>query len=56
MNDFFNSKFITDLKNGELPEVKIVFPPETLFNISLSAFLVTVSILMVAGIFKKLAG
>jgi len=54
MNDFFNSKFINDLKEGELPEVKIVLPPETLFNISISAFLVAVSIMLTAAIVKKL--
>lgn len=55
MNDFFQSKFIKDLEAGELPEVKIVLPPDTLFNIGLTAFLVTIAIMLSAQIFKSIA-
>lgn len=55
MNDFFNSKFVKDLEAGELPEVKVVLPPETLFQIGLTAVLAAVAILLSIEIIKKLS-
>jgi len=34
MNDFFNSKFVQDLKGGKLPAVEVKFSAESLFYMS----------------------
>lgn len=54
MNDFFQSKFITDLKEGKLPEVTIVIHPQTLFQIGLTAFFVAVTVMLFGAIIGKL--
>lgn len=55
MGDFFDSKFIQDLKRGELPEVKIVLPTETIFNISAAAFFVGAALIIMSAIFKSVS-
>ncbi|MDR0941661.1 MAG: hypothetical protein LBM68_05495 [Bacteroidales bacterium] len=47
MNDFFNSQFVTDLKNGELPEVKVGI--ETTSILMLAGALLLVGAILVVG-------
>ncbi len=54
INSFFNSQFIQNLEDGELPEVKVSLTPEGLINVALTVFFVGVSIILANQIIKKL--
>ena len=51
MNDFFNSKFATDLKNGKLPEMEISMATITMVKLSLALI---VGALLVVFIAKRM--
>lgn len=53
INDFFNSQFIKDLKDGKLPKVAVELSLETLLQIFLGAFFTAVAIMIVAKIIKE---
>lgn len=53
MNDFFESKFVADLKNGKLPPVEVQFSTESLVQVSVTLFVTAVAILITAAIVKK---
>lgn len=52
MNEFFNSKFVTDLKNGQLPPVEVRFSVESLAQVAITLFVTAVAIMIVGRIIK----
>lgn len=54
MGDFFSSKFITDLKNGQLPPVDVQLSTKSLVELSVMLFITAVAIIITAQIFKRL--
>jgi len=54
MNDFFNSKFVQDLKGGKLPAVEVKFSAESLVQLGVTLVLAAVIIMIVAAITQKL--
>jgi hypothetical protein len=53
MNDFFESKFVQDLKNGKLPEIEVTLADESLIKL-FSGILVTA--VLIIGISKIIRG
>ena len=53
MGDFFRSKFIQDLQQGKLPEVRVVVSHESLYWLFGGAFITAIAILLVAKILKS---
>jgi hypothetical protein len=54
MTEFFNSKFIQDLKDGKLPPVEVQFSTKSLIQVSVTAIITAVIIVLAAQIFKNL--
>lgn len=48
MNDFFNSKLVTDLQNGILPPVTVSIEQQSL-NLTLFKVFVVVTVIMAVG-------
>lgn len=55
MGDFFDSKFIKDLKNGQLPPVVVQFSPESLIQVAATMFFTGVALIVAWNIFKRLS-
>ncbi|MEQ8628108.1 hypothetical protein [Ekhidna sp.] len=55
MGSFFQSKFIKDLEQGELPEVTIEIKPQSIFNLAVSAFFVSIAVVLSVAIIKHIA-
>lgn len=54
MNEFFNSKFVKDLGNGQLPPVEVKFSTESLVQVGATLIFSAVIIILVAKIFKSI--
>lgn len=52
MGDFFNSKFIKDLQDGNLPVVKIELETKTIINLMAGLLIVAIIILLVVYLVK----
>jgi hypothetical protein len=46
MNRFFNSQFITDLENGKLPPVQVVFSRTSLIEVAGTLVLVSLIVIL----------
>lgn len=53
MNEFFDSKFIDDLKAGKLPQVEVTVPDESLVKIFAGTFFTAVAIIITAALVRK---
>lgn len=56
MGDFFQSKFVQDLKGGKLPPVEVKFSTESLIQVGVTLVLTAIIIMLVAAIVQKLKG
>lgn len=52
MNDFLNSKFVTDLKNGELPTVEVEIGTQSILIFAGSILLVGVILIVGKSLLK----
>lgn len=48
MNDFFNSKFCTDLKNGKLPTVEVEITQKSVLTIGI--VILICGVVLIAGV------
>lgn len=53
MTNFFNSKFVKDLGNGELPEVPISLERGTIVNIAIVVLIVGVLLILFSKVLDK---
>lgn len=53
MTDFFQSKFVKDLMNGNLPPVEVKFSTKSLVEVSVTMIITAVIIILLAQIFKR---
>ena len=49
MNDFFNSKFVKDLQNGQLPELQVEATISTSSLLKIGALILIVGTVLIAG-------
>lgn len=54
MNEFFQSKLVQDLQNGKLPPVEVQFSTKSLIEVSATAIITAVIIIVLAQIFKNI--
>lgn len=53
MNEFFNSKLITDMKNGKFPTIEVSISNETLITAAVGIFLAIVAAMIFSKILAK---
>lgn len=56
MGDFFQSKFVDDLKGGKLPPVEAKFSTESLVQVGVTLVLTAIIIMLVWVIVQNLKG
>lgn len=53
MNDFFSSKLVKDLSNGELPEVPIALERGTIVNMAITVLIVGILLILFSKVLDK---
>ncbi|MCL2328305.1 MAG: hypothetical protein FWC39_07305 [Bacteroidetes bacterium] len=53
MNDFFNSKLVSDLKDGKLPDVPVKIETESIVMLAGAILLVGVILIVGSALIKK---